>query len=177
MCSTISSMSQRIFILQCSLYSVFCTVYSVFCTSGLYIHLLFGIHCLIFYICAYIHLYLEMYGTDYSNYALYSRRIYTVCTQHSLCKHGGINMTGEKDCSARFATGAIWEIPVAPATEAGAYRRGPLYVVYFPTYLHTVPLQFGVCTLSQYTDRQISLNCKTNLTWVLGFQILFWKLG
>ena len=43
----------------------------------------------------------------------------------------------QKDCTARFATEAIWEIPdkklnqVAPATQAGLYRRGPLYIVYF----------------------------------------------
>ena len=37
----------------------------------------------------------------------------------------------EKDCSARFATGAIWEIQVTPATQAVLYRQGPLYVAYF----------------------------------------------
>ena len=48
-----------------------------------------------------------------------------------------VNYIGEKDCTARFATWAIWEIPdwklnqVAPATQAGLYRRGSLYVVYF----------------------------------------------
>ena len=42
----------------------------------------------------------------------------------------------QKACTARFATGAIWEIPdyklnqVAPATQAGLYRRGPLYLTY-----------------------------------------------
>ena len=63
---------------------------------------------------------------------------------------------GEKDCTARFVTGAIWEIPdkklnqVAPATQAGLYRRGPLYVVYFLYGLHDCLHLYSV----QYTRRQ-----------------------
>ena len=42
----------------------------------------------------------------------------------------------QKACTARFATGAIWEIPdyklnqVAPATQAGRQRRAPLGMKY-----------------------------------------------
>ena len=44
------------------------------------------------------------------------------------CEH----YIGEKDCTTRFATGAILEIPemklnqVAPATQAEVYSQGPL---------------------------------------------------
>ena len=54
----------------------------------------------------------------------------------------------QKNCTARFGTWAIWEIPdkklnqVAPATQAGLYRRGPLEYAYsMPHTVQTWPLK------------------------------------
>ena len=49
---------------------------------------------------------------------------------------GCVHHIEEKDCTARFATGAIREIPDwkinqgAPAAQAGLYREGPFYSTY-----------------------------------------------